>query len=206
VSIGADVVIVSDPAGGLWSWSDDEIMALQEYASQGHNLIGTFALYQWLDTDNRGLAPLWGHREDLDYLHDVEPPADPFAHLIAPTHCLFSNITNPMQQGGYEFVHVPNDDDSWNDPDLNGAEFVARSASGKNVVTTYHAEGYEAYYISYMPEFQGGEDFEATQFLYNAIVCEEGPATPATTGIGTILLILALAGSSAHFMRRRKTT
>jgi hypothetical protein len=72
--------------------------------------------------------------------------------------------------------------------------------------TTYHAEGYEAHYISYMPEFQGGEDFEATQLLYNAIVCEEGPATPATTGIGTILLILALAGSSAHFLGRRKVT
>ena len=34
----------------------------------------------------------------------------------------------------------------------------------------------------------------------------EVPGTPATTGIGTILLVLALGGSSAYFMHRRTTT
>jgi hypothetical protein len=55
---------------------------------------------------------------------------------------------------------------------------VARSADGNNVVTSYEGPGYFASYISFMPEYQGGEFFEATKYLYNAIVC-----TPLSTPV-----------------------
>ena len=57
---GADVVIISDPAGGIQQYSDLEISALSDYAREGHNVIGTFLVFQWYDVDNRGLAPLFG--------------------------------------------------------------------------------------------------------------------------------------------------
>src|SRR5688572_27632300 len=72
---GADVVIVSDAAGGTQQWSPAEIAALQTYAQQGHNIIATYILFQWGGIDNRGLAPLWGLRSDLTYNSDFEVPA-----------------------------------------------------------------------------------------------------------------------------------
>jgi hypothetical protein len=60
VASEADVVIISDPAGGLEQYSADEVSALRQYAQDGHALIGTFMLLQWRDFDNRGLAPLFG--------------------------------------------------------------------------------------------------------------------------------------------------
>ena len=45
-AVGADVVIVSDTAGSANQWSQAEIEALQEYAAQGHNLLGTYLLYR----------------------------------------------------------------------------------------------------------------------------------------------------------------
>jgi hypothetical protein len=175
-AIGADVVIVSDPAGGLRQWSGSEADALRAYAEAGHNLVGTYLLYQWDVIDNRALAPLWGHRSDIAY-GSVE--ADPSTDILAPEHCLFVDITDPLDLGGYASVGLPADDLSWDDADLAGADIVGRSGGGNNVVTSYDAGGYQAYYISYMPEYQDGSAFEATQWLYNAIVCAP-PATPTT--------------------------
>ena len=175
---GADVVIVSDPAGGLWQWSPAEIAALQSYAQQGHNLVGTYILFQWDTNDNRGLAPLWGLRSDLVYNSSGEEPASPTTPLLVPVHCLFDGISDPLDTGGFPFVQVPLNDTSWDPNDMNGAQIVARSADGNNVVTSYDGPGYFASYISYMPEYQGGEFFEATKYLYNAIVC-----TPLSTSV-----------------------
>jgi hypothetical protein len=172
----ADVVIVSDPAGGLDQWTPAEVAALASYASQGHPLIGTYAMMQYAPTDNRILAPLWGLRSDIAY-NSSEVPSAPAAGILAPSNCLFDNIVDPLNQGGYPFVEVPADDFSWDLADLAGASFVARSADGRNVVTTYTNGNLHACYISYMPEFQPGNQFDATQYLYNAIVCQLG-ATP----------------------------
>ena len=172
---GADVVIVSDPAGGQMQWTATEATALATYASQGHPLIGTYLLLRWFGVDNRALAPLWGLRSDLDY--DRSPSA-PSADILAPSSCLFSRITPSLEQGGYPFVEVPSDL-SWDAVDLGGAVFLARSQDGLNVVTSFSSGGIQATYISYMPEYQDGSQFDATQYLYNAIVCPFA-ATPAT--------------------------
>jgi hypothetical protein len=175
-AVGADVVIVSDPAGGLRQWTGGEVDALRAYAEAGHSLVGTYLLYQWDVYDNRALAPLWGHRSDIAY---SSAEADPSTAILAPEHCLFVDITDPLDLGGYPNVGLPADDLSWDDADLAGATIVARSSGGNNAVTSYDAGSYQAYYISYMPEYQEGSAFEATQWLYNAIVCTP-PATPTT--------------------------
>lgn len=174
---GADVVIVSDPAGGGQLWTAAEAAALGTYASQGHPLIGTYLLLGFQGVDNRALAPLWGLRSDQDYNAD-EVPSAPSADILASSSCLFSRIAPPLDQGGYPFVQVPLDG-SWDPADLAGAVILARSPDGRNVVTSYSSGNLQATYISYMPEYQDGSQFDATQYLYNAIVCPFA-ATPAT--------------------------
>jgi hypothetical protein len=182
---GADVVIVSDPAGGFDQWTADEVAALQAYAEQGHRLVGTFLLFQWMDFDNRGLAPLWGLRSDLDY-NTMQIDAEPSTHIIDSTHCLFCRISEPFEMGGWPFVQVPVDDSSWNDGDLAGAVMLGRSTNGRNVVTGFDAGNYQAYYISFMPEYLSGTTWEAVQWLYNAIVCGEVPSPTERVTWGTL--------------------
>lgn len=180
---GADVVIVSDPAGVVRPWTAPEIAALNSYADQGHPLIGTYALLQWEVTDNRALAPLWGLRPDLGYNAGFDYPAAPSAQIFSPLHCLFVGIVNPLDVGGFPYVQLPLDG-SWDPADLAGATFLARSENGHNIVTEYVSGNHHAYYISYMPEYQSGTDFDATQYLYDAIVCNfrATPVARATWG------------------------
>jgi len=169
---GADVVIVSDAAGAVLQWSAAEVAALASYADQGHPLVGTYVLFQWGPADDRMLAPLWGLRSYLEY-NSTFPfpiPAAASADILAPSSCLFSRIAGPLDQGGYPYIQAPLDG-SWDASDLAGASFVARSPDGRNVVSAYSSGNRYATYISYMPEYQDGSQFDAVQYLYNAIVC-----------------------------------
>jgi hypothetical protein len=181
---GADVVIVSDPSGGNRQWSPGEVAALAAYAQEGHNLVGTYLLLQYTGYDNRALAPLWGLRSDLDYTF-CEACALPETSILLPGHCLFTNITNPLDTGGYPSNQIPMNDGTWDAGDMGGAIIAARSADGKNILTTYETGYYTASFISYMPEYQDGSAFEAAQWLYNAIVCQGGstPVSEATWGL-----------------------
>jgi hypothetical protein len=172
----ANVVIVSDPAGGRMQWQQNKIDALETYANLGHTIIGTYIMYQNpnSETDNRALAPLWGHRSDLDYIYPFD--ADPNMDLLDSEHCLFTNMGNPMDFGGYMYCVTPADG-SWDEEDLAGAYFVGRSDSGRNVVTVYEAGNYNAFYISNMPEYDSDLGSDAQQWLYNAIVCESGSSS-----------------------------
>jgi hypothetical protein len=181
---GADVVIVSDPAGGVRQWTAAEASALAAYAAQGHPLIGTFLLLQYATFDNRILAPLWGLRSDLAY-RPIEAPSATTADILSPGDCLFTRIENPLNQGGYPYVQVPLDG-SWDPSDLAGATFLARSQDGRNVVTFYSSASIRATYISYMPEYQNGSQFDATQYLYNAIVCPFPVTQVASSSWGRI--------------------
>jgi hypothetical protein len=183
---GASVVIVSDPAGGGQQWTPAEVAALGSYAQQGHDLVGTFHMFRWLNFDNRILAPLWGLRQDLEYDFEYPPPnAAPAAPLLVPTHCLFTSITDPLEVGGFPYVQVPMDG-SWDPEDLEGASFLARSPDGRNVVTEYLGPGYRASFISYMPEFQAGLHAKSTQYVYNSIVCNALPTRSASSTWGRL--------------------
>jgi hypothetical protein len=184
-TIGADVVIVSNPSGGTQQWTPPEVAALETYASAGHNLVGTYLLLVWQGggaTDNRILAPPWGLRSDLAYLGHVDASDSP---LLEPGHCLFRNIASPLDLGGYPYAQTP-DDLMWDESDLAGASFLARSDDRTTVVTTYDAGGYDAHYISSMPEYQDGSELDATQWLYNAISCIEGTTPVSSTTWGRL--------------------
>ncbi len=184
-NVGADVVIVSDPCGGTVQWSPEEVAALETYALAGHNLVGTYLMLQWVDFDNRGLAPLWGLDPNLVY-DAIETGSELVSPVLMPTHCLFDGIGDVMDVGGYPSVQVPQNDLKWDFEDVDVAEIVALGEDGHNVVTTYDAGPYSAHYISYMPEYQGGEYFEAAQWLYNAITCTAGPISVENTSWGEV--------------------
>jgi hypothetical protein len=176
-ALGADVVIVSDPSGGTQVWTPAQVSALDSYARQGHNLVGTYLLLQWGTLDNRILAPLWGLRADFQYTVLDAAATTP---LLVPSHCLFTRLDDPLHQGGWPYAQTPLDG-SWDPPDLAGAGLVARSPDGRNIVTEFLGPGYRASYISYMPEYQDGSHTESAQYLYNAIVCVSAP----TASIGS---------------------
>ena len=185
LNVGADVVIVSNPAGGHTGWSAGEAAALLSYAQMGHNVVGTYCLLQFSDVDNRALAPIWGLRSDLAY-NTVEVAAASSSSILAPSHCLFRAISPPLDTGGFPRVQVPLDG-SWDAGDFAGATVVARSLDGRNVVTEYAGNNYRAFYVSYMPEYRGfGLHFESTQLIYNAIVCPQGITPTTTTTWGTL--------------------
>lgn len=181
--VDADVVIVSDPSGGLEQWTASEVAALESYAMEGHNLVGTYLLLQYVGwVDNRLLAPLWGFNPNLDYVSTDAELTTPF---VQPSHCLFTDISDPLDLGGFPYVQVPSDL-SWDDEDLLGATIVGRGLTGLNVVTDYDAGPYHAFYISFMPEYQSWTDVEALQWLYNAIVCNIPPVGVESESWGTI--------------------
>ena len=161
---GADVVIISDPAGGRQQYSDLEISALSDYAREGHNVIGTFLVFQWGEVDNRGLAPLFGLSSTIDYTSVVVVPT---YDVIEATSPLFANMASPYVSSGYAQSQVPLDDATWDDNDLNGARFVAKTADSQAAITVYDGPEYHGIHITNMPEYGAGTEDE--RFLYNAI-------------------------------------
>jgi len=164
VSSGADVVILSDPAGHPHQYSPDEIAALQQYAQDGHRLIGTYLLLQSTGIDNRGLAPLFGLPASATYVM-IALPSSTYT-LLKPSHPLFAGMADPYISAGFAYSQAPADN-SWAADDLNGAVILAQTADSGAVVLVYNAPTYGAIYITSMPEYEGNTEDE--RFLYNAL-------------------------------------
>ena len=167
VDSNADVVILSDPAGGLQQYSSAEVTALAKYIKAGHVIVGTFLTFQYQkeNIDNRALAPIFGLSSSLTYTYF--PLSNEFTKVADA--CLFSKIPGPLaKSNGYPNSQVPSSG-TWMGS-LGAAMAGAESDSYVGVITGYRKKSATAIYISSMPEFQttGGDD---EQFLYNAITC-----------------------------------
>jgi hypothetical protein len=163
---GADVVIVSDPSGQFAQWSPDEAQALQQYAAEGHNIIGTYLLLQWDIVDNRALAPLFGLSSSATY-GGGDTAITPTYNERYPRLPLFRNVGNPYVSSGYNFSQTP-DDGGWSPNELTGARIVARTAGAQAAILVRKAGAYFSIYVTNMPEYVGSTIDE--QFFYNAII------------------------------------
>ena len=178
VQSGADVIILSDPAGGGQQYSVGEVRALQRYANSGHNLIGTYLTFGG-GVVNKPLARLFGLNPDAGYIdsyHEIEPTYDSTVAYLP----LFRNIGDPYVSQGYPRAEQPWDI-FWDDNELQGARYVAQTPGRFGAITLFEARRYEAIYITNMPEYLGGA--ADLQFFYNAIIF------PAPAGTGTDCLV-----------------
>ena len=181
VDTDADVIWLSDPAGGARRYSAAEITAVMDYAAAGHSILGTYATLQFADCDNRGLADVFGLRSDIQYNTWEAPASQRFDILV--DHPLFNGIPNPYVTSGYYNAQVPANDEKWDAGDLGAAQLLARTDDGRGIITWYETDAYHASYVSEMVEYNGST--VDTQFLYNALTIPE-PATLLLLGLGAV--------------------
>ena len=181
---GADVLWLSDPAGGTEQYSDAEIDAVQQYVSEGHSILGTYIVFQWSDVDNRRLAPIFGLRQDIEY-NTQEISANSVFDILVDNP-LFRDVPDPYVSSGYPCCQVPADDLRWDAGDFGTAQLLAQTDDGRGVITWYKTESYYTIYVSEMVEYQGNPT--DTQFLYNALTIPE-PATVLLVGLGGLALM-----------------
>ena len=167
VASKANVIVISNPAGGIQQYSPAEIAAVAKYAKKGHPVIGTYAVFEWAGVDNRGLAPVFGLSSKIDY--NTTPIG--ISNLFKKTkqhECLFKRISGgSWQSDGYPFTQAPATG-SWKGH-LGKATAVAQSDTYIGVISLYTAATYTGVYVSNFPEYNGGTDDE--QLLYNAATC-----------------------------------
>jgi len=163
----ANVIVLSNPAGGIQQYSSAEIAAVAKYAKKGHTVLGTYLVFQWSTIDNRALAPVFGLSSTITYNTSAVGISNLFEKKKAKS-CLLKRITgSSWQSDGYAFTQVPATG-SWTGH-LGKAKAVAESDNFVGVVTAYTAPTYTGVYISNYPEYNGGTDDE--QLLYNAVTC-----------------------------------
>jgi len=156
------VLVLSDPAGGNYQFTSGEVAAITKYVKDGHNLVGTFATFQW-NYSNADLAPLFGLSSSFS---SSVPQVTPDYHVKDPVWPLFRKVPNPYDSGGYPYSQVP-ESGSWGPGALQGAKYVAATTGSTAVITCYIAGKYQAVYISNMPEYTPVK--ADLQFLYNAL-------------------------------------
>ncbi len=168
VKLNPDVIVLSDPAGGVMQYSLDEMSAVQRYASDGHTVIGTFAVFQWNTTDNRGLMPVFGLNPKLVY-SATATISNLFVQVTSQS-CLLTNLQSSWYSDGYPFTQSPaTAAQTWTHSALGLATVVAQSDNLKGIVSVYNGGTYEGIFISNYPEFNG-HTFDL-QLLYNAVTC-----------------------------------
>lgn len=162
---GADVIVLSDPAGGLKQYTPAEVDAVRRYADAGHNVIGTYAVFQWNGYNNHALAPVFGLNGQWRYASSVATISNGF-QVLTPT-ALTQGLGSGWTSTGYAFSQLPLDQSPWSSLQLGSALPVAQCDAFEAVVTLYEAPTYSAIYISNMPEYFGSSADK--QLLYNAI-------------------------------------
>jgi hypothetical protein len=168
VNSKANVLVISDPAGNFQLYSPAEIQAVAKYAGKGHTVVGTYLVFQWSSTDNRGLAPIFGLSKNITYNTTAVSISNQFKKT-AGRQCLLKKIPGSSWQSlGYPQTQTPEPSMSW--AHHHGkARAVAEVDTCLGVITLYQATSYTGVYVSNFPEYNGGTDDE--QLLYNAVTC-----------------------------------
>src|SRR5215469_11020439 len=148
VNSNADVIILSDPAGGQQQYSSAEVAAIVKYVKAGHSILATYITFQYQNQniDNRALAPIFGLSSSLTY--GYVGISNEFTKVA--NACLFNKIPGPLgKSNGYPYSQVPSNG-SWLG-NLGAAIAGAESDSYAGVITGYRKNSATAIYISNMP-------------------------------------------------------
>lgn len=164
VNSGANVIVLSDPAGGVSQYTKAEVAAVAQYAMAGHTVLGTYLVFEFGSQDDRGLMPVFGLNPTFPYT--FASISNSFTQTRSS--CLFRNIPTTWQSSGYPYSQVPTQG-KWTASTLKSATLLADSDSGVGVISVYKPGNYTAVYISNFPEYNGGT--YDLQLLYNASTC-----------------------------------
>lgn len=181
----ADVLWLSNSAGGLAQFSEAEVAAIDRYVSEGHSILGTYKVFAHNAYDNRALMPTFGlpimPLALLDTDADGEPTTAAY-NILAPGP-LFHAVPNPHQSSGYRFSQATAS--TWASEGLGDAQLVAQTDDGHGIITLYQTPAYNAIYISTMPEHYGNT--KDVQLLYNALTMPvPEPATLSLLALGAV--------------------
>jgi hypothetical protein len=164
---GADVLVLSNPAGGNVQYSPQMVEAVARYARAGHHLIGTYRVFQWGSIYNNGLAPLFGAQDTLRYWSSVNGISNQF-NILQPSSPLLQGIgPGGWTSLGYAATQLPQAGMPWGIAGLAGAVPIAECDGMKAIVSVYEGQGYTGIYVSSMPDYNVGVD--DLQLLYNAL-------------------------------------
>lgn len=166
---GADTVILSDTAW-LYQLTPNEILSLQQYASEGHTLLGVGVDFSMRKHDNNALAPLFGLTEQTVWRlarYRDGPPAYKLRHKNPAASVLFRDVTDPYVSSGAPFGEKPADS-HWSANDLSGATIAGVNKHGHAAITVYATATHAAIYITNEADFASSTD--DLQFLYNALI------------------------------------
>jgi hypothetical protein len=174
VANGAHTIVLSDPAGGNYQFTSDEIAALNQYAAAGHNVVGTYLTFEWSggSIDNSGLGSLFGvtNTSWTGGNQGVVP-----TYTLNPSYGrLFRSIASPYVSAGYAYAQTPTTG-TWTAGDvLNGpVAYQGINSAGSAVITSFWTCTYRTAYIANMPEYGGNSSDQ--QLLYNALTLPPPP-------------------------------
>jgi hypothetical protein len=167
---GADMVILSDPAGGVQQFTSTEVSALKQYAGEGHNILGTYLTLAYDGVDNSLLASLFGLRSGAGYAGG-NVPVNTTYKLKLPDLALFRDIPNPYVSTGFNQTQTPVDG-AWSRNEKRKAKYAGKLAQSVGAITFFTNGTWDGVFITNMPEYGGGT--QDKQFIYNAITLPPG--------------------------------
>jgi len=165
---GAQVVILSDPAGGQVPFTQDEADALMRCAQAGHDV-----MFHWRDTDKRILAPLYGLDADRGYVVDRAGSPNFQARAHSP---LFEDIGQEYTTTGFAASQVLWHK-KWTKAAVGKGRIEAHDDGRRAAIVRHCGAGCRADLFTFMPEYGGGTQDQ--QVLYDAIVPGREPRCKA---------------------------
>jgi hypothetical protein len=175
VNSGADVLVLSDPAGGNYQYTAAENQAIAQYVKSGHVVVGTYLVFEWTDNgetwDNRALAPLFGFQSGIDY--GAAAITNDFIKHDSSS-CLLTGIPGSSWMSfGYAESQIPSTAGKWTRAAVNNMKpvpkLIADESDALALITARQTGNVAAVFISNFPEYNGGTDDE--QLLYNSVTC-----------------------------------
>ncbi len=167
---GAEVVLLSNVAGGLVEYSDAETQAILEYVEDGAGFTVTYLL-AYTSVTYPSFAELAG--VDPDMLLATTIKTMKVLDVESTNHPIFTDLAASFVPGGFNLGQPVAG--AWEDALLPGASILARSADRNANVVIYEGQGYRSVWFTWMPEFQGTTD-EGRRLLYNALIWSAGYA------------------------------
>ncbi|MBW1877690.1 MAG: hypothetical protein JRI25_15155 [Deltaproteobacteria bacterium] len=166
-TLGADVLLVINPAAGGVEYTGDELAAIESYTLAGHGLYASYALEK-SPHDNAVLASLFG--VDESYLEDTVVSTSNTAVAVATGHALLTELISPFQWTSWSYTQELSA--GWDVAIGSDTVIVAEPDTGPGAWIAYEAGGRRSVWVSTFPGYQATSD--STQVFYNSVVWAAG--------------------------------